>query len=234
MVATAAYDPVVVEPALTPLKVEELIQRGAESAKLDYKQEYDPSDAKNRIMLVKHVLAMANTAGGYIVIGVDDDGTVLGLDPSLVSRLDEATLRAQVAGYTSVPLRLFVDNTIEYNKLRFVIVTVLPLMDRIAVVGADGQYQDANRHTHAFRKGDVLVRHGSASERWNQNDADFILRRAALAQKEQWLQEFASDFNRVVQLARGDTLPVIDERVFDLPADEFQKTVTRLLRGGNG
>lgn len=234
MVATAAYDPVIVEPQLTPLKIAELVQRRTESAKLDYKREYDPSDAKNRIMLVKHVLAMANTAGGYVVFGVDDDGTLIGLDTTVAGRLDEATIRAQVAGYSSVPINLFVDNRVMYEETRLVVVTVLPLMDRIAVVNADGQYHEGSRQSFAFRKGDVLVRHGSASERWNQADADYLFRRAALAQKEQWLQEFSRDLSRVVQLARGDATPVIDEHTFEMAPEEFQKTVTQLLRERNG
>lgn len=234
MVATAAYDPIVVEPQLNSLKVRELVERRSESAKLDYKRDYRPSEAKSKIQLVKHVLAFANTAGGYIVIGVDDDGTLAGIDKDAASRLDEATIRAQIAGYTSVPTPLFVDNKIQYQGTALAIITVLPLMDRIAVASADGQYQDGKHQSFAFRKGDVLVRHGSASERWNQNDADFLLRRASLAHKEQWLQEFSRDFNRVGQIAGGAVVPVVDERTFETPPEEFQKTVTQLLRMKNG
>jgi hypothetical protein len=234
MVATAAYDPIVVEHQLTPLKVAELVERRTESAKLDYKRAYDPSDAKSRIMLVKHALAMANTAGGYVVFGVDDDGTLLGVESTATGRLDEATIRAQIAGYSSVPIHLYVDTRIEYEGKRLVIVTVLPLMDRIAVVNADGQYHDGSRQSFAFRKGDVLVRHGSASERWNQDDADYLFRRIALAHKDQWLQEFSRDLSRVVQLTRGDATLVIDEHTFEMSPEEFHKTVTQLLRESNG
>ena len=40
MARTAVFDPIVVEPKLTPEKVRELVERRMESAKLDYKQDY--------------------------------------------------------------------------------------------------------------------------------------------------------------------------------------------------
>jgi predicted HTH transcriptional regulator len=234
MALTAGYDPIVVEPDLTSVKVRELVTRGVESAKLDYKRLYDPSDAKSRMQLVRHVIAMANTAGGYIVIGVDDDGTPVGVDPLLIGRLDEATIRTQIAGFTSTSIPLFVNNRISFEDHALAIITVLPLDDRIAVIAADGQYSDAGRQTHAFRKGDVFVRHGSSSERWDQDDADSVLRRSARHQKQQWLQEFARDLHHVVRLAGGGSGPVIDDRVFELPPNEFQDIVLHLLRAENG
>ena len=44
MAETALFDPVVVEPNLTALKVKELVSFKRESAKLDYKVTLDVSD----------------------------------------------------------------------------------------------------------------------------------------------------------------------------------------------
>jgi hypothetical protein len=55
-----------------------------------------------------------------------------------------------------------------------------PRVDGLAVAEADGQYSDPkdNRRTvPVFRRGDVLVRHGTASERWEQHGIERFRRR---------------------------------------------------------
>lgn len=53
----------------------ELIHKGFESKDLDYKGPIMWNEADNRRVccgIVKDVLAMANTKGGYIIIGVEE------------------------------------------------------------------------------------------------------------------------------------------------------------------
>jgi hypothetical protein len=233
VVRTAVFDPIVVEPQLTTEKVRELIERGRESAKLDYKETFDLSSTVHKVRLVKHILAMANTAGGYIVIGVADDGTRMGLPSGLATKLDEAAIRSQVAGYTKASVPVFVDAPVVHDSKEYAIITVLPLMDRIAVAESAGGYADAGKQKTMFNKGDVLVRHGSASERWNQDDADYLLTRIASAQKDAWAEEFGKDLRRLSKAAGGGPLP-IDEGVYELPAAEFQKIVIDLMRSRHG
>jgi hypothetical protein len=233
MVQTAVYDPVVVEPQLTSDKVRELVQRQTESAKLDYKAAYDPSDARAKAELAKDIIAMANTAGGYIVIGVANDTQLLGLTDADAERIDESVIRSQIAGYVNVPIGTFVHNSVRHEGTRLCIITVLPLESRLAVVEAQGQYSVGSNRSHAFRRGDVLVRHGSKSETWNQADADFLARRISLAQKEQWRQEFAADLRAVVAIVRGEPPPV-GPQSFDLPPEEFLQLSLQLLRGSHG
>jgi hypothetical protein len=232
MAETALYDPVVVEPELTASKVEELLSRGRESAKLDYKRQLDPSDTAVKVALVKDVLAMSNTAGGYLVVGVSDQGKREGLTRKAAERIDEAVIRAQVAGYTTGPIRIFVNNDVESNGLRFAIITILPVSETIIVAESDGNRP--GRSKPAFRKGDVLVRHGSASERWNQADVEFLLRRVIDSRKEEWLRDFGDDLRSLVgDLAGSAPLPV-GPAAFDLSAKDFQDLVIGLARGSRG
>lgn len=235
MVQNAIYDPIVVELKLTPSKVDELLLRGHESPKLDYKIEVDYASAESRLKLVKHVLAMANSAGGYIVVGVRDNGTREGLDPSSARLLDESTVRGWVDGFTDVPIVFAVHNSVSHEGKTYVVIAILPLLGRVAVATGDAQYTDNGKNVFAFRKGAVLVRHGSSSERWTQPDADYILQRIALAQKEEWIREFAPDFRAMLLevIGSGGTGAIkasIDPSSFRLSPEEFQKLVLSLLR----
>lgn len=233
MVRTAEYDPIVVEPAITPQKIEELLNRGMESAKLDYKEQYEPGHACDRFRLTKHVAAMANSAGGYIVIGVTDDGRAVGVSDTDARAMDEAVIRSQIAGSVNASITLYVQNDVEWNGLQFVIVTVLPHKSTVVVLDSDGQCHDGDRHLHVFRRGDVLVRHGSASERWTQDDADYLTERIALRRKDRWLREFTEDFGRVIQLLGGQVaLETIGPEAYELSDREFRDLVVRLLRNG--
>jgi hypothetical protein len=231
MAVTAQFDPITVEPVLSAQKVTDLVQRGMESAKLDYKREVG-NTKRARLEIVKDVLAMANTAGGYILVGVGDTGEVVGIKEDTVSALDEASLRQIVASHTQARISLFASTAHEHLGLRLGILTVLPLRDQIAVaskVGADPAGGKA-----AFRDGDVLVRHGSASERWNQSDADYITQRIALVKKLQWYEEFAADFRGVLAAAGVAPTGDVSEAAYDLPADEFRNLAVDLLRGHDG
>lgn len=230
MAETALFDPVVVEPELSPLKVRELLTLGRESAKLDFKRGYDPSSTAEKVEIVKDLVAMANTAGGYIVVGVADDGTLIGLSHADSQVIDEATVRAQVAGYTAASIPLFVDNKVEDDGKRYVVITVLPVAGTIAVMETVGNRPGKGA---AFRAGDVLVRHGSASEVWNQADVDFLLRRALEHRKELWLGELRRDLGRLFPLSSGEAAP-ITAAVFDESAEDFQGTVVELMRRADG
>jgi predicted HTH transcriptional regulator len=235
MVASAEFDPIVVEPQLTEQKVAELVTRKRESAKLDYKQEWDPQRRRDVIELIKDLVAMANTAGGYVVIGLGDAGEEVGLQDAQVEILDEATLRAQTQSHLGVALELFLDKTISYGGKRYAIVTVLRSSRSPIVFAKDGQYPDpagANRTVAAFRQGDVFVRHGSASERWNQDDVRTIYGRVVDREKERWLAEVVPDVRRLIEAAMGGRAPVVrtPEELLRGDAETFERELREILR----
>jgi predicted HTH transcriptional regulator len=72
------------------MRLEELIKQ-PESEKLDFKRNLSSLDG-----VVKDICAFANTSGGVVVIGIDDDGSVVGLDDPQQDeeRFDERGLRS--------------------------------------------------------------------------------------------------------------------------------------------
>ena len=64
-------------PEHEPRDMRELIYRGVESEELDYKaaMSWTAMSRAARAKIVRHCLALANTKGGYIVIGVGEDAS---------------------------------------------------------------------------------------------------------------------------------------------------------------
>lgn len=233
MVASADLDPVIVDVPLTPQRLDELLGYRRESAKLDYKRAFDPGQGREKLEITKDLVAMANTAGGYIVVGAENDGTLTGLSEAEVSRLDEAIIRGQVESYIGTSLELFVDVR-EYEGNRLGVITVLRCSRAPLVFHKDGQYPDAGgRSKTVFSQGDVFVRHGSRSERWNQNDVQAILARAVERERERWLAAFVPDVRRLIATAsgHGGPLPPLNAReVLTQDAQAFEQSIREILR----
>lgn len=66
---------------------------GGESSTVEFKRKFT-SDEK----IAKEIIAFANTSGGYLIIGVDDDGRVVGVD----SEKHEMEL-VQIAAHSIIP-----------------------------------------------------------------------------------------------------------------------------------
>jgi hypothetical protein len=153
------------EPRLDKEKLLELLGAAHEHEGLDYKRQLDLSENSALLELVKDIAAFS-AAGGYLVVGCDDSAQPSGLVTQAHTLLfDESRLRAKVRRYLPEPLTLRAACH-EHDGARFVLVYVGPHPDGFVIVKADGQSVNG----HVFRRGDVFVRHGTASERWDPHD----------------------------------------------------------------
>jgi hypothetical protein len=153
------------EPRLDKARLLELLRAAHEHEGLDYKGQLDLSDNAALLELVKDIAAFS-AAGGYLVIGCDNGGQPTRLvTEAHTSLLDESRLRAKVKRYLPEPLALRTA-THEHDSARFVLIHVGAHPDGFVIVHADGQAANG----HVFRRGDVFVRHGTASERWEPRD----------------------------------------------------------------
>lgn len=152
-----------------------LIERGSEDEFVDYKRNIDLSTNHGIIEFAKDVSAFSDK-GGWIVVGVSDDGTVVGVDNIEFSKWDESKLRQKVDKYCGSG---FLINSAVHNVdgLDFVIIQIRPHPEGACIMSGQGQYKTSHRREvkTVFKPGDVFTRHGSSSERVNQFDMRRIL-----------------------------------------------------------
>lgn len=230
---------VVVEPVLTEEKLRSLLAEAHEQPTLDYKEQLDLSERRDVVELVKDIAAMqSNEAGGYIVIGADDRGNVVNKVTADQAKLfDEATLRSKLKRYLAEPFEV---RTAVHaiDQATVVLVYVGPNPKGWCIFVADGEYEVAQgsgkkRKVTVFRVGDVFVRHGTASERWQDADRERLLAQVVARQKEGWRTELRTELLSAIdvgQSAQGIAQMPVSAVTWQLDADTFDQLVTELMR----
>src|SRR5262249_13595828 len=136
----------------------------AESADLDFKAAFDPSAAQDWCELIKDIVAMANSGGGAIVIGVNDDGTPATIDVEKVMAVDPATIADKIKKYTDQHVAAFSLRKGSRGKDSVAVLFVDAV--RVPIIFTNpGTYDiGGGKQRTAFAKGTVYFRHGAKSE----------------------------------------------------------------------
>ena len=139
------------------------LARGSEHEALDYKRYVDLSDKGAVLELVGHrrVLRLRWLPGDRRRRRGPADGDGQRGEALL---FDESRLRAKVKRYLPEPLTIRTARH-ELDGALLVLVYIGAHPDGFVIVSADGQTDKV-----VFRRGDVFVRHGTASERWEPHD----------------------------------------------------------------
>lgn len=225
---------VIVEPSVSREKLDALLAEGSEHSSLDYKEVLDlgKGSARGIVELAKDVAAMqAEPDGGYIVVGADDHGNpVPGLTPDLACHFDDATLRAKLGKYLTEPeIRV---GQHEVNGMTVVLIYVAPHPNGWAIFHQPGDYEHNGKTKTVFRVGDVFVRHGTRSERWDDTDVPRLLKRVIARRKEAWRREFAEDLAAARVGHTADNLAELPAAAITWSIDDetFTQLTTELLR----
>ena len=201
-----------------------MLARGAESDDLEFKSTWDPQQKSDRIELCKDIAAMESLSdGGYIVVGCDDHGAPSGMfAPEQPRDFDEQKIRSKVAAVLGEPIDLSAAlHRIESNG--FLLIGIGPNRGGMRIMSKDGEYENKT----IWRAGDVFVRRGTSSVRWNQHEALGIIERVIAARKEEWRRD-------IFEMIRAAT-PAFEPGGFvnvnvEMPAKPFGSAVTELIR----
>lgn len=227
---------VVVEPIVTAEKLAALLAEQCEQSELDYKSTLNlaKGQAKDLIEFAKDVAAMqSNPDGGYIVVGADDKGQVIGLSAELAKHFDEATLRPKLEKYLTAPkIHCQVH---DHDGKAVALVYIAPNPYGWCVIHTNGEYNEpgSGKPKIIFRHGDVFVRRGTSSERWTDADRERLLTQIIARRKDAWLKERIAETTAQAGLTRTvDNLTHVPvaSLTWQLDHETFDELVTELLR----
>jgi hypothetical protein len=150
---------------MTPDAISEALAACRETRRIEFKAEFSPNVPGAWCELIKDLVAMANSGGGVIVLGLSNDGVPTGWDPAALLSIDSANTVNTIARYVGEQFDEFdVVAATKANKA----VAAISISARTGsplVFEKPGTYVDGHvNHKTAFARGAVYFRHGAKSE----------------------------------------------------------------------
>jgi hypothetical protein len=196
------------------MEKEKLIQLGeiarTEDAQVEFKSKFAPEEkAAFWAEIVKDIVALANTNGGVIVFGINDDCSAAAFDCQSLESFDPAKITDQIAKYTDIQFHDFFIFSAVRLEGTFPAIGVYPR--RLPIVFTKvGTYnigtKDKQVQKTAFSQGTLYFRHGAKSEPANQDD----VRDAFFRELTRDRQEMLKNLSQVVEAGPGTRVIVAD------------------------
>lgn len=183
-----------------------------ESRYIDFKEQFDVADDGEWLELLKDFVALANSGGGAIMVGLRNNGQPSGEDVSAVLGLDAATIGDKVHRYTNEHFSAFEVTEIRRDGKRLAVIEVGAAESAPLAFTRVGTYHIGNgKQRTAFSKGTVYFRHGAKSEPGTAGDfQDFIERRLDQV-RDSWL----GGIQQVVAAPAGAQVAVVQTTARD-------------------
>ncbi len=180
-----------------------------ESDVLDFKAKFDPRSKQEWCELIKDIVSMANSGGGCIVFGVNDDGTPAAANIEPILQIDPADITNKIHSYTDHNFSEFDLQGAVRNGQRVAVFRIAGVRLPIVFVSPGTYSTGPSSQRVAFSKGTVYFRHGPKSEPGTTDDLRLALERELEHVKEFWLQ----GISKVVAAPPGSTVQVVQHEV---------------------
>ncbi|MFZ1081846.1 MAG: RNA-binding domain-containing protein [Candidatus Kryptoniota bacterium] len=168
--------------------IESALSADSEESSIEFKESFDPKSAQDWCELIKDVVAIANTEGGIIMFGLDNQGNPKGYNVKPILQVDPAEITDKVHRYTGFQFSQFKMIPCKKKGSDLVALLIQPLLLPL-VFEKPGTYDiGEGKQRNAFSAGTVYFRHGAKSEPGNMNDLASSFERRLAQVREAWLK----------------------------------------------
>lgn len=177
----------------------------SESKYLDFKREFDIGSTEAWCNLIKDVVAMANSGGGMVVFGVENDGVSCAMDHAALLAYDTADITNKISKYTNYQFsEIEIIEVLRGGKTHAAF--LISATDVPVVFTKPGEYETADKKKKsAFTQGTIYFRHGSKSEPGNRDDLARWREREIERARKTWMR----GIRKVVETGPEETVTVI-------------------------
>ncbi len=182
--------------------IEKVLSARRESKHIEFKGALDFTIPSAWPEIVKDIVALANSGGGAIAIGLDNLGNPTNTDISQVLGCDPAAMTDHICKYTGVNFSSFEIMERSKDGRRIAIITISGVTVPV-VFNKPGTYKvDSKNQRTAFSAGTVYFRHGAKSEPGNTDDIRMVIER----QIESMRKSLLKGVRKVVQAPLGSRI----------------------------
>jgi hypothetical protein len=170
-----------------------------ESRGLDFKEQFNPDVPGEWCELIKDIVAIANSGGGRIVVGVKDNGQPSGWDPAPLLQIDHAKIVDRIARYVGEPFGEFETGSGEVRGKPVATIAISGVPIPMVFVQPGTYDIGGGKQRTAFGRGTVYFRHGAKSEPAHPRD----LRNAVERELERVRRSWLGNIRKVVKAPAG-------------------------------
>jgi hypothetical protein len=192
--------PVVEDPRIT-----KCLNAKRESKAIEFKEQFLPTDTRQALEVLKDIVAIANSGGGALAIGINNAGETSGFDVKSVLDYDHAKYCDLIKKYT---MQNFADfEVVEAKKNgHSVALFLINPPDSPLVFEKPGTYAVDPKHQQTvFAQGTIYFRHGAKSESGTTDDVRKFIEKRVREMHEQLVK----GLRKVSEAPRGSQLQVV-------------------------
>jgi len=169
----------------------DLIERGLkakrESKYVDFKRSFDPSSAGEWCELIKDIVAMANSGGGVILVGLDNGGAPSGADVTALIGTDHAVIVDKIHKYTGYQFNDVEVHETKKGESTIAVIEIAPVKIPIIFQNVGTYETSPGKQKTAFSRGTIYFRHGAKSEPGTTEDIRAVIERQLEVIRSEWL-----------------------------------------------
>lgn len=181
------------------------LEADQESERVEFKESLDTKLRSAWFEILKDIVAMANSGGGVLLIGVKDDSHISGHDVTDVINYDPADITNKIFASTGRHFSEFRIMGVEKEGCAIAAIEVGRVSVPLVFTVSGGYPGPDGKQKFAFREGVVYFRHGAKSEPATSDDLQQFIKREIDVVKESWL----SGIRKVVEAPEGSQIMVL-------------------------
>lgn len=182
-----------------------------ESKSIEFKEKFDINQTGDWCEIIKDIVAMANSGGGYILIGVKNNGVPSGWDTTPILEIDPAQVTDKIAKYTGEQFSDFQIHEVKKEGYQLVALVIYGASVPMVFINPGTYDTGDGKQKTAFGRGTVYFRHGAKSEPGNSRDLKEFVEREIERIKKSWL----GNIRKVVNAPSGYRVKVLPPEVVE-------------------
>lgn len=183
---------------------EEALEATRESRSVEFKSSFRPGNTGDWCEIIKDIAALANSGGGYILIGVDNSGRPGDFDATDLLAMDPAQVLDRIARYVGTEFDGIEIISVQKGGHTLAMLRIEPVDIPFPFI-RPGEYEEpAGNKKKAFAEGTVYFRHGAKSAPAHRNHLRGVVKRAELRLR----HELHKNLMRAVKAPLGSTVIV--------------------------
>ena len=178
---------------------------GSEAADVDFKSAFNPCEKGEFLEILKDIVAMANSGGGTILVGVSNNSQPSDADLTGLASLDPAKIVDAIYKYTDCQFSGFELRAASKAGHAVWAIGIGPTSVPIVFSQTGNYAEPGGKQRNSFLGGTVYFRHGAKSEPGNSEDLRTFIERQLESIRSDWLSGIA----KVVEAPAGSVVQIV-------------------------